>query len=366
MENAASETITDIQIKTFVHLWKVRSFAHIQEHKKILRCEFSPPGSKDVWKLSLKLNTVKCGKEGIGFFLYLKSLEETGATQVRAMYDLCVLDLIGQRKYSRECSKPKGKIYKVSGGGCGFSFFKSKDDLMKPEILGSEGTLTILIELSVFGDIIESSTNNFWQIEQFAQGSLSADIRALLEAQHECDFMIESNDGMQFNIHKFILKARSNVFKAMLEHRTKEKIENKIKIGEFNSIVIKELINFMYKDVVDDLPNVAEQLLLAADKYNLVALKKLCAQYLFSRIDIENCGSLLVLSDMSNCWELKEKVLYFIKLNADKICSNDHFEKAVDKRPSLYKETCFAISTTKKLKTTVKSERTEHNYATTA
>ena len=55
-----------------------------------------------------------------------------------------------------------------------------------------------------------------------------------------------------------------------------------------------------------------EELLAAADKYDLVVLKKMCETVLFSSLTVENAVDLLVLADMHCASQLKAHVIQFI------------------------------------------------------
>lgn len=51
--------------------------------------------------------------EYIGIHLFLKSTEDKNKTQVRARYTISVLDADGKKRFTGECSKSEGRIFKA-------------------------------------------------------------------------------------------------------------------------------------------------------------------------------------------------------------------------------------------------------------
>jgi hypothetical protein len=62
------------------------------------------------------------------------------------------------------------------------------------------------------------------------------------------------------------MSGRSIVFKAMFSNEMKESATNKVKIDDFDFKTVQELLRFIYCEKVEDLKEVALNLLQAADK----------------------------------------------------------------------------------------------------
>ncbi|RWS24381.1 Kruppel-like zinc finger protein [Leptotrombidium deliense] len=350
-----SKSVTDIPITKFNHMWTIKSFSIIPTDVEFICCpNFSPPSSKDKWFMKLRPKSVdeSTGNEYIGIHLFLRSCEDKNKHQVRAKYVISVLDAEGDRRFTGECSKPEGRIFKAGTEGHGYKLLAPRDVLLSAahNMLGPEDTLQVLCEITVFGEInstlIPMLDTNLYTEKEFEEGSIASDFSVLSSSPEGSDTIVETKDGVQLKAHKLVLKTRSKVFEAMFEHETKEKAENRIVIPDFDTPVIKEMINFIYSDTVDDtkLSEIAGDLLLAADKYDLPKLKKICEQYLAANtIKSENSGYLLTLSDSCNCVKLKEKVMDFIINNPSKICESEEWETQVGKRPYLYKEAFQAL-----------------------
>ena len=77
-------------------------------------------------------------------------------------------------------------------------------------------------------------------------------------------------------MHKLILAAHSEMFSAMFSHKdTVENIQSRLKITDFDSIVVGQMLKYLY---VGELPKELAienltQLLKIADKYQLGLLK---------------------------------------------------------------------------------------------
>ncbi|RWR98537.1 Kruppel-like zinc finger protein, partial [Dinothrombium tinctorium] len=146
--------------------------------------------------------------------------------------------------------------------------------------------------------------------------SITSDFTSLIKStssSSDCDIVIVSNDGSEFDAHRLVLKARSPVFKAMFEEE--ENAQSRIELFDFEAVVINDMLYFIYTDNIVEarIDKIADQLLLAADKYKLPRLKMLCEQYLASKITFEKCDYLLSLSDKCNCKRLREKVSEFME-----------------------------------------------------
>ena len=82
--------------------------------------------------------------------------------------------------------------------------------------------------------------------------------------------------SQQFPAHKLILVTRSQVFAAMFQHPSKEKLSGVVDVPDIEPNVFKELLRYMYTGEVplNRMDEVAIGLLATADKYLLENLKK--------------------------------------------------------------------------------------------
>ena len=100
--------------------------------------------------------------------------------------------------------------------------------------------------------------------------------------------------------HRAILASRSNFFKNMFTVGMRECEESVISVQDISLPTFQKLLEFIYSDQLTDLANVdqAIDVLVAANKYGLDRLKRLCEKFLVALIDLENVIELLYLSDL--------------------------------------------------------------------
>ncbi|KAJ4789678.1 BTB/POZ/MATH-domain protein [Rhynchospora pubera] len=170
----------------------------------------------------------------------------------------------------------------------------------------------------------------------------------LLEAGYGADVIFEVN-GVTFNAHKCILALRSQVFHAQFFGPLKEKSDTIIKIEDMDAQVFKSLLHFMYSQTIPEFEeingsekkhNMAQHLLVAADRYDLERLKIICQNILYDTMDRSNVVSLLSLAEMHNCIHLKIGCLKFLacpEILGDVVATKE-FQRLVRSHPLILKE----------------------------
>jgi speckle-type POZ protein len=97
----------------------------------------------------------------------------------------------------------------------------------------------------------------------------------------------------------------------MFSNSTLESMENKVTIKDFDLETIREMLRFMYTQKVENLQKVDLELLKAANKYDLLDLKELCAKSTGNDLSVENITKILRIADMHICPALKNKAFYY-------------------------------------------------------
>lgn len=115
--------------------------------------------------------------------------------------------------------------------------------------------------------------------------------------------------------HKAILIARSQVFLKMLTTDMKEAASSSVDVPDFNSIMMRELLRFMYCGEVEKLEEIAKDLIFAAEKYQIPQLKEKCIDQLVSKLAKENVLDALIIADRVSDSEklLKHSITVFVK-----------------------------------------------------
>ncbi|CAM0911930.1 unnamed protein product [Alopecurus aequalis] len=136
-------------------------------------------------------------------------------------------------------------------------------------------------------------------------------------------------DGETFPAHRWVLAARSPVFRAELFGSMTEATMQFITLHEIAPATFRIMLRFMYTDVLpgedelgDSPPEIYRDLLAAADRYALDRLKLMCAQKLLENVTVDIVATMLACAETYNCPELKNQCLDFFAVDK-------HFKKAV-------------------------------------
>lgn len=162
---------------------------------------------------------------------------------------------------------------------------------------------------------------------------LNHDCSALFADPIGSDFVIESADGVKFHIHKVILAAHSEVFKAMLKGGLPDNLSfaesqnNYVKLIDLNGEDLKYMLEYIYTGTVKDIENTNfGNLLILADRYNLKGLWELSEYALSEQMTIDNALDILVVADIYNSEFLKSEAMKFIKENKEVLYSSSFSE----------------------------------------
>ncbi|KAG2631456.1 hypothetical protein PVAP13_2NG062402, partial [Panicum virgatum] len=181
---------------------------------------------------------------------------------------------------------------------------------------------------------------------------LHADLGRLLATKEGADVEFEVG-GKIFAAHKSVLAAQSAVFKEEFFGPTKEDTSY-VRISDMHPESFEALLHFMYTDSLpatvmnarEEAAVIAQDLIVAADRYNLKDLKpvtenKLC-KHSFSASSVL---PMLLVAEHHQCWKLKDKCLVFIAAgrNTRAIMATDDVEHLARRCPSAVKEVLTKI-----------------------
>lgn len=273
--NANSQSFSDIPMQKFSHLWTIKQFNLIPvEMERLCSPWFSPPNSKDLWFLKLRLKAYdenNGNQEFIGVHLFLKESGDK-KREVRAHYTISVLDSLGNKRFTGECSKPEGRIFKAGTEGHGYKLLCPRDGIFRPEnkLLGEDSSLNIRCEVTVFGDIKHTPPKAEF-VTPFSQqqkdsASLSSQLGKFFETNKGKDTVLKGKDGYKVRVHRAILMARSDVFMAMFDHEMRESKSNEVDLDDVEPDVLEAMVHFMYTDQVPKMTEMADPLLVVADR----------------------------------------------------------------------------------------------------
>jgi len=99
----------------------------------------------------------------------------------------------------------------------------------------------------------------------------------------------------------------------MFENNMKESTEGKVVIEDMDPPILKEFLRFLYGGGVDNLTSYSLELFIAANKYDILPLKKICETLLCMHVTPSNAMHMYALGDTHGGTVLKETALNILK-----------------------------------------------------
>ncbi|CAH2100386.1 unnamed protein product [Euphydryas editha] len=178
----------------------------------------------------------------------------------------------------------------------------------------------LLMDMKLYIPILFGSDVNSEAVDKI---TMDYDFKSLLTDPIGSDFVIESADGTKFDVHRILLSANSEVFKAMLKENTAESQNSYLKLIDIGKEDLQYILEFIYTGTIEDIENANFlNLLTISDRYNLTGLKEMSEHVLSGRLTEDNCIETLAIADLHNCEDLKLTVLKFIKSNKTAVYSD--------------------------------------------
>jgi speckle-type POZ protein len=180
--------------------------------------------------------------------------------------------------------------------------------------------------------------------------SLGLDLASLLESGVGADVAFEV-DGERMAAHKIILQARSPVFKALLTGPMREGHEETVEVHDVRAPVFRALLHFAYSDALPeelqglrlDVP-MAQHLLAAADRFQLIRLRCICERRLCETVEVETVATTLALAEQNNAWELKRVCLEFVSRHLQAVMTTEGYQYMTSTCPQLQSELLQVIA----------------------
>ncbi|XP_039793776.1 BTB/POZ domain-containing protein 2-like [Panicum virgatum] len=186
---------------------------------------------------------------------------------------------------------------------------------------------------------------------------LPADLGRLLATKEGADVEFEVIGGKIFAAHKAVLAARSSVFKDEFFGQAKEKGTSFVRISDMHPESFEALLHFMYTDSLPEMTMnslkegavLAEDLLVAAGRYNLKDLKSLTEDKLCSHVGVSTVLLMLAMAEQYQCCKLKKMCLGFIgsRANVWAIMATNDIENLARSSPSSVKDVIMEILDTR-------------------
>ncbi|XP_065211740.1 speckle-type POZ protein-like [Planococcus citri] len=307
---------TEVHVDEANHVWVVNNFDFREaEGGNIFSSEFSAVGNDEFkWRLLLKPNGETNAKDTISFYLNLCS-PKTTSKKVYAKYTVFVMDSRHKKVFIAESKiNEYDRATKVNPSWGRKELLKKDNNFRKNYLVNKKLTIICDVNFSTVRDAISNTRHQCKTTPLYRNAplcDLSENFGQLLEHRELADVIL-SVDGQEYPAHKNILSARCPVFAAMFKHDMRENGQNRIDIEDMTAEVVGEFLKYVYTGKCENVKNVAEGLLAAADKYGLDRLKMICAEELYKTLSVENVANVLLLADMHGVKELKSESIEFI------------------------------------------------------
>ncbi|GBM15130.1 Protein roadkill [Araneus ventricosus] len=160
---------------------------------------------------------------------------------------------------------------------------------------------------------------------------LREDFKAMLENPVNSDVSLQVGDE-RIPAHWAVLCSRSPYFKKMFESKMQERVQNSVTITDISVTTLKNLVEFLYtayffeNEKGGDMEELFE-LYYAADKYEVMDLRILCASKIMSNASADNVGQILQLAHRHNDKDLKMQAMGFIQFHSDEVFQTDGWKK---------------------------------------
>ncbi|KAI6689458.1 hypothetical protein NL676_026286 [Syzygium grande] len=148
----------------------------------------------------------------------------------------------------------------------------------------------------------------------------------------------DGGPSMPVPAHRAILANRSPVFKAMLENEMEESRSGTIKISDVSYDALRAFVNYLCSAEACLDEQMACELLVLAEKYQVEHLKAYCEKFLVSKLNWDNSIVNYAFAHQHNAKLLLEAALSLILDNMDKLRKRQEYSVFVEKHPTLVVE----------------------------
>lgn len=155
--------------------------------------------------------------------------------------------------------------------------------------------------------------------------TFSSDVSALLQSGWGADATLQLQEG-QRRVHKFVLSARSPVFRRMFETDMTEQRTGVVDMTDVATATGEQFIKFLYSDACpdDDAPDTVLTylpLLALANKYEVRGLQDQCSLKLAQGMRVDNAAIILLFADKHNISALRDAATKFITSSLDMLAA---------------------------------------------
>ncbi|CAM0947077.1 unnamed protein product [Alopecurus aequalis] len=311
-EDTANTTSSAVSVRAGEHLFKVSGHSRIKGSNTSLKSKQFRVGGHE-WAILYYPNGCPSVADGQFTSVFLRLMSAT-KREVNVSYTFCLQDPMAPLT---------GEKYKIdstysfsSDAQCyGRPMFVSRADLAASGCLKDDSLV-----IKCYVEVMDKPEDDDDGSIIVPPSELKRDLHNLFEGSHKADLTILVGRFKTFKAHAGILAVRSPVFYAELCGSMVESKENTIQIEGMGAKVFEILLYYIYNDCLPvfmdeatkEATNMAQHLLVAADRYAIERLKVMCESKLSKTLAISSVGYTLNLAEQYNCDQLKAHCLKYI------------------------------------------------------
>ncbi|XP_057327410.1 speckle-type POZ protein-like [Microplitis mediator] len=271
---------------------------------------------QDTWRLK----SIFDSEDDVNFYLCLTSDHHKLNTKFYLFFfDSKKNKIVSKTTYYKSFSKGEESNLSIS----------KKNLLGNEDTYLSDNTFTVGINLTVYG-VITTATK---VLSNIPKHQMAHDYTELYNSKISSDVIINVGEK-EFQAHKIILMARSPVLAAIFSHEMIEKKDKKLTIRDISPEIFEKVLEYIYTDKVTGLEEIADDLLEAADKYQLLSLKIICQESLSETLTVENALKIMTLADRHSAKHLLEFTNTLMASNIKQIIETQNFKEFKKSNPS--------------------------------
>lgn len=148
--------------------------------------------------------------------------------------------------------------------------------------------------------------------------------KELFESRQLFDLVL-SVDGSEFHVHRALIAASSDYFRAMFTNDCTEKNQSVVRINGVDAVSMNLILKFFYTGQAELQTDTVQNLLSAANLFQLSELKRGCADYMANKLDVDNCIGIHFFAQAHECESLEFHAWDVITENFDAVSSSSEF-----------------------------------------
>ncbi|XP_008212113.1 speckle-type POZ protein B-like [Nasonia vitripennis] len=313
--------VTQVDVRRLTYAWTITNFSFCdQETGEIIESPVFSTGDDDEHKWQLHLYPKGYNRNYSDYLtLFLKHVS---GNKVKVMFNLALLS--GYNKIANVKSLPYTFGPSATRNGY-YQFIESSSIYNKAYALLPDDRLTMIVDIFMNVRLVNISGHCTVKSSKVSEEAHYDNFAKLLDDKLFSDVLLLAGDDV-FEAHKAILASVSPVLKEELRKSVNNDTKSILHIPYTDAETFKEVLRFIYSGKVENIKNVAKELLIVADRFEIQQLKSLCEEVLCQNLNTENAVDTLYVAENYKAESLREQASNFIVAHASEVTSSIGFK----------------------------------------